>query len=422
MFLDDEPPIAGGREIWGFPKKFANPEFGVSRDTLYGKLFYQGLPVAYGTMSYKTKAIPEDAVVAALSKPQTNLKIIPCVRSGEVRIAQLVEYEMTDIVFHEGWEGSARVQLFEHANAPATSLPVRSVLPGKHFRADISLPYGKILHDYLDCADDTEEEGRLGRSKILQTAMPAMSPSYSLGPDRGGEALDPALYRTDEEYLNILYSVDVDTLLDYIPERLVPMVDDSGKAVISLRWQVGAGTGLGEFNVLRVLALCQDRTSHEVCNFGLMGFADNSSVITVNREKFGRPLKYALPSLNTNKDTLVGSLEYSDLAVCTATMAYKQRALQPAAVAHMMRAIPEYNVKLMPSCDGGRPAIAELVRHHYAEFGVSEAWTGSANVSVSAHCNAPISDFRPERMLASYHIVGSSSVHAGEIVEDYLRK
>merc|ERR1712232_1332291 len=105
--------------------------------------------------------------------------------------------------------------------------------------------------------------------------------------------MGPALYRTDEEYLNIFYSVDADALLDYIPERLVPMVDDSGKAVVGLRWQVGAGTGLGEFHVLRVLALCQDRTSHEVCNFGLMGFADNSSVITVNREKFGRPMKYA---------------------------------------------------------------------------------------------------------------------------------
>src|SRR5215467_8229252 len=25
MFLNDEPPIAGGRELWGFPKKLASP-------------------------------------------------------------------------------------------------------------------------------------------------------------------------------------------------------------------------------------------------------------------------------------------------------------------------------------------------------------------------------------------------------------
>ena len=25
MFLNDHPPIAGGRELWGFPKKLASP-------------------------------------------------------------------------------------------------------------------------------------------------------------------------------------------------------------------------------------------------------------------------------------------------------------------------------------------------------------------------------------------------------------
>ena len=29
MFLDDHPPIAGGRELWGFPKKLARPELKV---------------------------------------------------------------------------------------------------------------------------------------------------------------------------------------------------------------------------------------------------------------------------------------------------------------------------------------------------------------------------------------------------------
>jgi acetoacetate decarboxylase len=32
MFLNDEPPIAAGRELWGFPKKLANPAC-VSRST-----------------------------------------------------------------------------------------------------------------------------------------------------------------------------------------------------------------------------------------------------------------------------------------------------------------------------------------------------------------------------------------------------
>ena len=38
MFLDDHPPTAGGREIWGFPKKIGEPTLKVHRDTLVGEL------------------------------------------------------------------------------------------------------------------------------------------------------------------------------------------------------------------------------------------------------------------------------------------------------------------------------------------------------------------------------------------------
>jgi acetoacetate decarboxylase len=46
MFLDDESPIAGGRELWGFPKKLASPSLKVEKDTLVGTLDYGPLRVA----------------------------------------------------------------------------------------------------------------------------------------------------------------------------------------------------------------------------------------------------------------------------------------------------------------------------------------------------------------------------------------
>jgi Acetoacetate decarboxylase (ADC) len=36
MFLNDEGPIAGGRELWGFPKKLADPTLHIEVDTLVG--------------------------------------------------------------------------------------------------------------------------------------------------------------------------------------------------------------------------------------------------------------------------------------------------------------------------------------------------------------------------------------------------
>jgi len=36
MYLDDEPPITGGREVWRFPKKYGIPRLKVIKDTLTG--------------------------------------------------------------------------------------------------------------------------------------------------------------------------------------------------------------------------------------------------------------------------------------------------------------------------------------------------------------------------------------------------
>ena len=52
MFLNDEPPIAGGRELWGFPKKLAEPRLKVEVDTLVGTLDYGPVRVATATMGF----------------------------------------------------------------------------------------------------------------------------------------------------------------------------------------------------------------------------------------------------------------------------------------------------------------------------------------------------------------------------------
>ena len=79
MYLDDDPPIAAGREIWGFPKKYAHPKLEVVKDTLTGTLEYAGQLVAMGTMGYKHEAMAGNGEItrATLSKTQINLKLIP---------------------------------------------------------------------------------------------------------------------------------------------------------------------------------------------------------------------------------------------------------------------------------------------------------------------------------------------------------
>ena len=91
MYLDDEAPIAAGREIWGFPKKFANPKLEVVSDTLTGTLDYAGQRVATGSMAYKHENLSRHPAktAASIRKLQVLLKLIPDV-DGKPKIAQLV--------------------------------------------------------------------------------------------------------------------------------------------------------------------------------------------------------------------------------------------------------------------------------------------------------------------------------------------
>jgi acetoacetate decarboxylase len=160
MYLDCEPPIAGGREIWGFPKKHAHPKLVVAGDTITGTLDYAGQRIALGTMGYKHENLvcannmqvcDSSAIVEKMSKTQVNLKLIPHV-DGSLAIAQLVSYNLSEIRVKGAWSGPARLHLIPHVNAPVADLPVRRVVGGTHFIADLTLPYGKVLHDYLPVA------------------------------------------------------------------------------------------------------------------------------------------------------------------------------------------------------------------------------------------------------------------------------
>ena len=159
MFLNDEPPLTGGREVWGFPKKYGEPELKVARDTLTGTLKYDDELVAMGTMQYKPENLmqpnPDHAqmrdpneIAKRLAKTQVNLKLIPGV-DGKMSIAQLVAYNMKVEEIKGAWSGHARLHLVPHVNAPVADFPVRKIVGGSHFIADITLPYGRVIHDYL---------------------------------------------------------------------------------------------------------------------------------------------------------------------------------------------------------------------------------------------------------------------------------
>ena len=148
MYLDDEAPIAGGRELWGFPKKLASPKLTTETDTLVGTLDYGSVRVATATMGYKHRALDAASVLPGLLAPNYLLKIIPHV-DGSARICELVRYFLEDVTVKGAWTGPAALELAHHALAPVARLPVLEVLSGTHLLTDMTLGLGSVIHDYL---------------------------------------------------------------------------------------------------------------------------------------------------------------------------------------------------------------------------------------------------------------------------------
>lgn len=149
MYLNDGPPIFGGRELWGFPKKYAQPALSVERDTLVGTLDYGSVRVATGTMGFKHAALAEGDVLRSLAEPNYLLKILPHV-DGTPRVCEIITYRLEGVRLKGAWTGPAALDLHGHALAPVADLPVREIVSAVHMIADLTLGLGEVVHDYLE--------------------------------------------------------------------------------------------------------------------------------------------------------------------------------------------------------------------------------------------------------------------------------
>ncbi|KAF3998450.1 acetoacetate decarboxylase [Glaciimonas immobilis] len=148
MYLNDQPPIAGGRELWGFPKKMGEPALRVHKDTMVGTLSYSDIQIATGTMGYKHNSLDHDVIKKSLESPTFLLKIIPHV-DGTPRICEIVQYSLTDVTIKGAWSGPGALDLRPHALAPIADLPVLEVISAVHIMSDLTLPHGTVAYDYL---------------------------------------------------------------------------------------------------------------------------------------------------------------------------------------------------------------------------------------------------------------------------------
>lgn len=149
MYLDDDAPIAGGRELWGFPKKLASPKIEHDGDVILCTLKYGPALCVEASVGYKHRILETAPIAEAIQQPNFLLKIIPHV-DGSPRVLELVRYHMTDVVVKGAWASPAALALHPHVACDVARLPVREIISATHFTADLTLALGEVVFDYLD--------------------------------------------------------------------------------------------------------------------------------------------------------------------------------------------------------------------------------------------------------------------------------
>lgn len=99
-------------------------------------------------MPWKPASLDRNAVQQSLGESYFLVKNIPHV-DGTPAICQLVRYAMTDIHVKGAWTVPTTLELHPHAMTSVSKLPVRKIISGSHFIADLTLPYGEVVVDYL---------------------------------------------------------------------------------------------------------------------------------------------------------------------------------------------------------------------------------------------------------------------------------
>jgi len=147
IVVDTVPPLVGGREIWGYPKKIAAIEFAEDSELLRGTVERPaGVRLVTATMRRERPLEMEEGDgINALS-----LRVIPSAEVGKPpSVAELIQAPSTDRKTHEAWSGQATLR-YDAGSAldPWHALPVHQVQGAVYSVYDFTLPHGRVVRSY----------------------------------------------------------------------------------------------------------------------------------------------------------------------------------------------------------------------------------------------------------------------------------
>ena len=147
LILDNDVAICGGREIWGFPKKLGRLNMSLKDDVASATVERGGIKLIDIAMRMSEFGTPEDVAGPA---EWIAHKVIPSVTTGAPHeVDQLTSTTLTNVAIREVHKGRGSLQFGTSPSDPFHEIPINKILGGFYFRNDVTLPDGKVAHNYL---------------------------------------------------------------------------------------------------------------------------------------------------------------------------------------------------------------------------------------------------------------------------------
>ena len=146
LMLDHDGPIAGGREIWGFPKKLGQIKMEDKDGVLITTVERAGIMLVRAAMHLSQLVKPEAAIPTFF-----NLKLIPSVKKdAPPDVMRLTSTTLENVNVHRVYyTNKATLEFGTSPVDPFHKIPIKEVVGGRYTNWDFTLTYGEVIYDYL---------------------------------------------------------------------------------------------------------------------------------------------------------------------------------------------------------------------------------------------------------------------------------
>lgn len=226
---------------------------------------------------------------------------------------------------------------------------------------------------------------------------------------------EPPYEYKNTENLVVVYETYKEQIEAVLPEPLKPAGNNRASACFMNFPDV---SGLGPYHASAIFLEVEfDGEPGAYCPYLYM---DSYAPIVCGREIWGHPKKNADISLMHLNDTMVGRISRNSVEAAVATLPYKYDHSSIEELEEEMAPSPLYNLKVIPSVEGGTPAVLQLTSVVSEDVTIWDCWKGPATLELRPNVHLPMYRIGVKKLLGGYYFRKDSKLPYGKVVYDYL--